>query len=240
MEDEKLSSMFLNNLLAEYCPGITVVGMAANEQDAIACIKAEKPDLVFMDIELQEGTGFNVLRQVCCEEMQVIFATAFEHYAIRAIRFSGIGYVQKPIDIEALQAAIAQAIVRMETKTGAIAIDHLLQTIDNNFVPVRMPLQLQDGNEYIAINDIIRIEAAQTGSSVILAGAVKKMVATPIKEYESMLGGHDFKRVHSNHLVNMKQVSRLYKAEEASLLMNDGSLVPISPKKREDICRLVD
>jgi len=163
VEDEPLSRAFLNNLLAEFCPDVEVLATLPTEAEAVAAIETLSPDLVFMDIELQQGTGFEVLKKTRHCNYQVIFTTAFDHYSIRALKFSGVDYLQKPIDFEGLQEVMASVTGKKQNSDGDMAILHLLQTLENNHVPQHLLLQTDTGSAYIPVAGIMYIELSESG-----------------------------------------------------------------------------
>src|SRR3990172_2274111 len=128
VEDEKKSREVLNKLIQKNCPDLNVVGMAATVEEAVAVIKKEKPDLVFLDIELSDGTGFDILEQVQGLNFEVIFATAYDQYAIKAIKYSAIDYLLKPIDVDELKIAVEKL---SQKKTDLSQIENLMFLLQN-------------------------------------------------------------------------------------------------------------
>ncbi len=235
VEDEPLSREFLCNLLKEFHPAIEVIVKVATENDAVAAIVKYAPDLLFLDIELQQGTGFGVLRKIKCHDLQVVFTTAFDHYAIKAIQFSGVEYLHKPIDLEGLEQVIQKVVDKKESGAGKIALEHLLCTLENNNVPDELFLPASDGNQYVTIANISRIESNEGTCIFRLCSGETISVSNNLKEYEAMLSDHHFFRPHSAHIINLKQVNRLEGGETSQLIMKDNSIVPVSPKKKEEI-----
>lgn len=228
VEDEPLSRAFLNNLLSEFCPEVTVLATVPTEAAAVEAIKTLEPDLVFLDIELQQGTGFDVLKKTYQYNYQAIFTTAFDHYSINAIKFSGVDFLQKPIDFEALQLLISHVIRKQACGSGAIAVKHLLETLDNNNVPQQLMVQSDKGPVYIPVADIICIELSDAGCVINTISTRINVPCTAIKEYEQMLADHHFLRLHHAYLVNCKQIAA---AASGFVMMKDKSSIPVSPKK---------
>jgi two-component system LytT family response regulator len=238
VEDEPLSRAFLQNLLTEFCPGVEVVDKVATPADAINAIQRHQPDLVFMDIELQSGTGFDVLKEIDAPRFQVLFTTAFDHSMIRAIQCSGMDYLLKPIDLEGLQQALA-CIREKIGKTGSqLALEHFLTTIRNGNVPTALAMPSATGLEFISISDISRIEAQEAGSQVVMRSGDLKFSGRNLKEYEFLLGDHDFFRPHSMYIINVKEIGKIINKEDGYILMSDGAQVPVSPRKREEMLEL--
>ncbi len=127
IEDELRSREFLKTLIDEYCPQVTVTGMASSVDEAVNLIDSEKPGLIFLDIEMHKGTGFDVLQRVKERNFHVIFTTAYDHYAIRAIKFSAVDYLLKPIDVEELQQAVQKVEEKVNNNTSRQTLEMLLQ-----------------------------------------------------------------------------------------------------------------
>jgi len=234
VEDEPLSRAFLNNLLSEFCPEVEVLTIVPTEAEAVEAIKNLQPDLVFLDIELQQGTGFEVLKKTQQHKYQVIFTTAFDHYSINAIKFSGVDFLQKPIDFEALQLLIRNVIRKQKCGSGAIAVKHLLKTLENNNVPEQLLVQSDTGAVYIPVADIIYIELSDSGCVFNTTTAKTRATGTGIKEYEQMLADHHFLRLHHAYIINCKQIAVSIPGT-GFVTMKDKSNIPVSPKKAEEL-----
>ncbi len=150
IEDELHSRNFLNNLVAEFCPEITIAGMAASVEEAVTLIQQTEPQIVFLDIEMQTGTGFDVLQQLHKRNFHVIFTTAYDHYAIKAIKFSAVDYLLKPINLEELQDAVKKAIENIEQTTGENQLELLIKNLRRPAgEDFSISLSTSDGIEFI-------------------------------------------------------------------------------------------
>ena len=241
VEDEARSREFLTDVLTEHCPGLQVVGTAGNVAEAVSAIRELKPDLIFLDIELQTGTGFDVLEQISGAQPAVIFTTAYDHYAIKAIKFSAVDYLLKPIDVDELKAAVA----RTEDMQQRNSSQQTLQVLMHNLKQLRtnenptITLSVAEGIEFIPLRDIIRLEAAGAYTNFFLKGGKKMMVSKNLKEYELMLSEHNFMRVHNSHIINLAEVKRMVKSDGGYAVMSDDAQVVISPKKKDDFMQLM-
>lgn len=235
VEDEPLSRIFLCNLLSEFCPEVNVIATVSTEDEAVESIATLQPQLVFLDIELQTGTGFEVLKRINGTYPSVVVTTAFDHHAIRAVQFSGVDYLQKPIEIGALQQVVLKLIGNQDKVAEQTAIAHLLKTIENNYEASCMAIMSQEGIEYLVLQDIIRVEAVNTGSRFILRGGSSKTVDTGLKEYELLLQDYSFFRIHQSHLINVHEILAGCGISDGHVTMTDGSKLPVSPKKIDDI-----
>ena len=235
VEDEPLSRAFLNNLLTEFCAEVEVLAIVPTEAEAVEAIERLQPELVFLDIELQQGTGFEVLKKTQHHTYQVIFTTAFDHYSINAIKFSGVDFLQKPIDFEALQLLITNVIRKQKCGSGEIAVKHLLQTLDNDNVPKHLLVQTPEGGQYIAIAEIIFIELAESGCVYHTDAARISSTCKGIKELEQMLNDQHFLRVQNGYIINCNKVDAASIPESGFVTMTNKSIIPVSLKKVEEL-----
>jgi two-component system LytT family response regulator len=233
VEDEKYSRETLKNLLEEFCPEVKVAGMAESVDQAIPLIRNTKPDLVFLDIELQTGTGFDILAQLQDMAFEVIFTTAFEQYAIKAIKFSSLDYLLKPIDLEELKSAIQRALVKKTKEVKQAQMDVLFshfKAIEKS--PRKICLATSDGLEFINASEILYCEANGSYTNFHLSGQRKIIVSKNLKEYENLLDPVQFMRVHNSYLINLHEVRKFVKSDGGFVVMNDKAELSISPKKR--------
>lgn len=235
IEDEVRSQETLKSLLTEFCDDVHVLGMAGTVGEAVKLIENRKPELVFLDIELQTGTGFDVLNQVSDRNFDVIFTTAFEQYAIKAIKFSSLDYLLKPIDIDELQDALQKARERKDTQETRQQLNLLLKNVEN--IPnqrKKICLSTSEGLEFIDIENITYCEANGSYTNFNIKPNVKLIVSKNLKEYENLLADHNFMRVHNSFLINLHEVKKFVKSEGGYILMNDDTQIAISQSKREE------
>lgn len=233
VEDEMHNREALKNLLVEFCNDVTVVGVAGSVPEAILVINQTRPDVIFLDIELQTGTGFDVLAQLTDSNPEVIFTTAFEHYAIKAIKFSSLDYLLKPIDMEELQNAVAKARARKHESVHKQQLEVLLANLNANTLK-KICLATADRIEFVRVEDIIMCEANGSYTNVYLKDHRKILVSKHLKEYETLLADERFMRVHNSFLINLNEVKQFVKSEGGYILMNDNRQVSISPKRRDE------
>jgi len=236
VEDEMHSRETLKNLLREFCPGVELLGAAASIDEAVPLLLDTAPDLVFLDIELQTATGFDLLRRLPDANFEVVFTTAFEQYAIQAIKYSSLDYLLKPIDIDELQAAVAKARERKNEQQKHAQMEVLLANLENQKPGAgrRICLATADGLEFLNVDEIVYCEAAGSYTQFQLRDGRKVLVSKNLREYELMLDNESFMRVHNSYLVNLREVQRYVKTEGGYLLMKNGAQIGISPKKREE------
>jgi len=240
VEDELHSREFLKNLLGTFCDDVTVVATAEAVPEAVEAIDRLRPELVFLDIEMQSGTGFDVLQRVRYRDFDVVFTTAYDHYAIQAIRVSAVDYLLKPIDVEELQAAVEKVKQRRKQPSANPALERLLENLAApNPEQQTITLATMEGLEFVPLGQITRLEAAGAYTTFFLKDGRKIMVSKNLKEYENILPPRLFFRIHNSHLINLAEVKRMIKTDGGYAVMKDDSVVMISPKKRDEFLHLM-
>ncbi|MCU0435080.1 MAG: LytTR family DNA-binding domain-containing protein [Bacteroidia bacterium] len=234
VEDETKSREVLETLVKTNCPDVQVAGTADSVASGVELIRKINPKLVFLDIEMADGSGFDLLEQLPQAGFEIIFTTASDQHALRAIKYSAIDYLLKPIDGDELKAAVDKIVKKQSGNDNLENLKFLLQ----NF---RMPseqytkITLPTGNAYEIVNvkDIIRCEADGSYTSFFLENKKKLLVSASLKHYEDLLPENDFIRVHHHHLININHVVRYLKTDGGYAVMTDGSQIEISRRKKE-------
>lgn len=239
IEDSADAAEKLRFLLSKYCADkINLLAHAASGQEGIAAIETHRPDLVFLDIELGDMTAFEMLERVDPIDFQVIFTTAHDHYAIKAIRYSAVDYLQKPIGREELLAAIGRA----ENNPARMLREQVSQlaghTQPKAALPEKIALTTADGLVFKKIRDIVRCESDRMYTIVVMAGGEKLVVSKPMGQLEEILEGGDFFRVHISHLINMNHIRQFVRADGGYLVMDDGATVSVARNRKEDFLEL--
>jgi two-component system, LytTR family, response regulator len=235
IDDEQDAVDFINSIIGEYCSSLEVVGKGNNVVQGIAVINEKKPDLVFLDVEMPNGTGFDLLAQFPEKHFDVIFITAFNHYAIKAIKFSAVDYILKPININEFIEAVERVIKKRSERStpGNENLRILMENLRSSF-PSRLAIPTSDGMEYLNPKDIIRIEADRSYSWFFLNSNRKILVSKHLKEFQELLNDRYFFRPHNSHLINLKFVKKYIRKEGGYIEMTDSSLIPVS-RNRKDI-----
>ena len=235
IEDEQKSREMLSDILKKYYPKIAILGLAKNVAEAVELIEKTKPNLLFLDISMPDGTGFDVLEKTLGHHFDIIFTTATDKHALKAIKYSACDYLLKPIDLDELQDAInrvekKRAVVMPSMENLQFLIQNLKRT-DDNYNKISLPT----GNafEIIQIKDIIRCEADGSYTNFFLVSGKKLMVSASLKHYEDLLPEKDFIRIHHHNLVNMNHVIRFLKEDGGYAIMSDNSKLEISRRKKE-------
>lgn len=235
VEDELHSRNFLKSIIEEFCPQINVVAMAADVEQGVAAIREYEPDLVFLDIEMQTGTGFDLLKHFPEPKFNVIFTTAYDHYAMKAIKFSAIDYLLKPIEIEELQKAIEKWADKKILNDNKRSVEVLLQNLQSSQKNHQsIGLSTSEGLEFVPLHEITHIESSGPYSHFFIKNKQKIIVSRHLKEYENLLSDHGFFRVHNSHIINLREVKKYLKSDGGIIVMNDETNIPISLKKKDD------
>ncbi|MEO0896627.1 MAG: LytTR family DNA-binding domain-containing protein [Bacteroidota bacterium] len=228
VEDELLSIDSLSLLVKQYCPELGLRGVARSIEEAIPMIHQQKPELVFLDIHLPEQNGFQLLEAFNPPPFEVIFTTAYDQHAIKAIRVSAIDYLLKPIHFLDLRKAVDRVKDKLmkEEKESAFKGEAREEAL-------QIALPTLDGFQFVHINDILRLEAASNYTFFLLVSGEKIVVSRNIKSFEEPLIPNGFFRIHRSHLVNLKYIKAYKKGKSPQISLSDGSTLSISPKRKE-------
>ncbi len=233
VDDEIDAVNFIESIIAEYCPKIEVVGKAHSAREGVKLINEKEPDLVFLDVEMPHGSGFDLLSHFPQKTFEVIFITAFNHYAIKAVKFSAVDYILKPINIsEFIEAVKKVEAGRQEKKDRNFNFDTLLENLRSS-MPSKLAIPTSDGMEYLNTNEIVRVEADRSYSWFFLNDGRKFLVSRNLKEYQELLSDRNFFRTHNSHLINLSFVKKFIRQEGGYIQMEDESTVPISRGKKD-------
>lgn len=228
----------MRSLLERYAPEIMIIGEADNVKTGIEAMENLKPQVVFLDIQLGDGTGFDILEDIAQKRgkstSHIVFITAHEQYAVKAFRFSALDFLLKPVDPEELEKVIVK-IKNVLTKNDNYAhIDLLLENIRkkvDNFK--RIALSTSDGIHLFEISDIIRCESEDNYTKFYIKNNKPILISKTLKEYEEMLTEHGFERIHQSHLINLSYLKSYIKKDGGYVVMADNSNLPISQRKKE-------
>jgi len=236
--DDEISNLEnLRILLEKHCPQITIIATAQSVGDAVDVIEKYVPDLVFLDIQMGDQTGFDVLKLLPTRNFEVIFVTAYDQYGIKAVKFAALDYLLKPIDIEELMNAVNKAEHKFTRQIQNSQLDFLLQQLKKPEPTIsKIALPMQSEIRYIALSEIIRCEADNTYTHFFLSSEEKITISKSLKEYADLLCPNGFLRTHQSHLVNPKYVKSWLKEDGGILLLISGEKIPIS-KPNKDIVK---
>jgi two-component system, LytTR family, response regulator len=239
IDDEERNNQNLSDLLNKHCPTIQLVGIATSIHYALDLIANQNPSVVFLDIQLKNETGFDLLKQYEKIPFEIIFVTAFDEYGVPAIKFSAIDYLLKPIDTKELINAVEKVSIKLQQKTSNELLENLKQNI----------FQLQDKSKHkialptlhethlVRTSEIIHCESDNSYTTFYLQQNKTLVVCKSIKEFEQLLTPYGFIRVHQSHLVNKEYISSFSKKEGFNLLLENGEVIPVSKNKKDEVVK---
>lgn len=231
VDDDRTSILTLKTLLAGHFPAVKITGEARGVKEAIELIDDVKPDLVFLDINMPDGQGFEVIEGVTYREFRVIFITAYDIYAVRAFEFSALHYLVKPITLEMLKSAISRfKDTKAEDMTNRLSIlrDSLKSKNEKIIIPST------EGLNIVKLGEILRLEASDVYTMFYMTNGQRFVASKPLNNYEKILEDLPFSRVHSKHLINLMYVKRYVKGKGGSVIMEDNTEVEVSVRKKAD------
>ncbi len=239
IDDEQHCIDRLSYLLAQhYKSSIQLLSSIQSVEEGVAAIQQLKPDLIFLDVHLNNKTGFDVLKHFNEFGFAVIFTTAFEKYAIQAIRFSAVDYLLKPIDNDELKAAIDKLKTRISKDDLAKKFDVLFHNLKHiDAASKRISIPTVNGFIFLPVNDIIRCESNINYTTLYLKNEQKITVAKTLKEFEELLSDYNFFRVHNSHLINLAYIKRYNKGKGGVVCMSDDSEIEVSTRRKDEFLK---
>jgi two-component system, LytTR family, response regulator len=237
VDDEQHCIDRLSNLLQQYHTGtVQLLAAASSVKEGIKTIKEHQPDLIFLDVQIHDRTGFDLLRECGAINFKVIFTTAYDKFAIQAIKFSAIGYLLKPIDEDDLQEALNKLKEVSAEQTSLMA-----GVIENNLNQhsKKKRLTIPTGNELLFLNieDIIRCHSDINYTTIFKNDKQKIVVAKTLKEFEELLSDQDFFRVHNSDLINLNYIKSYNKGKGGSVILTDGTELEVSTRRKDDFLK---
>ena len=239
IDDENRTRDFVKKMIDSFQLDLEVFTDGENVETGIEAINRIQPDIVFLDIQMPDGTGFDVLNSLETKKFEVIFITAYQEYAIKAIKFSALDYILKPIDAEELHSAVLTAIDSVDFKKE----DLQYEALENNIQPGnrrKLVLKTQECVYIVDLSEIIRCEADKNYTFFFLNSGKKILVSRTLKDFETMLNGYGFFRIQQSHLINLDYLDRYDKHQGGAIIMKDGSALPLSPAKKDQFFKLLE
>jgi two-component system LytT family response regulator len=233
VDDELSGRNNLCRLIEEHCHEVKVVSICSSASEAYSAILEKNPDVVFLDIEMPRETGFDLLSRIPKIDFRVIFVTAYDKYAIQAIKLNALDYLLKPVRSEDLVTAVQKVQSSLKGNYDQL-ITSLLKSYGNGSKAEKLAIPVREGFSYVNIKDIIRCEADANYTRIVLFSNVKILSSKTLGEYEETLSDFDFIRVHKSHMINLSYVKNYVKGEGGVIKMSDGYEVPVSRRKREE------
>lgn len=232
IEDEDHGANVLLQIMLQHFPAMQYSGRAAGVKEAIALIKEKSPSLIFLDAELSDGTGLDVLRHFNQRHFKTIFTTAYDHYALPAIKFSAVDFLLKPISIEETKSAVEKAMQQSQTER----IDQLVKVPESGPLK-RLALPTLEGFAFVDISDLVFLSAEGSYTVLHTGDGQKYVVSKPLKEYEEMLEPLGFFRIHHSHIVRLHQISKYVKGSGGYVVMKNGTSLDVSARRKDNFLK---
>ncbi|MDZ4663590.1 MAG: LytTR family DNA-binding domain-containing protein [Bacteroidota bacterium] len=242
VDDETRARKTIASLLKINCPDVNVCAEAADVATAVAKINEHNPEIVFLDIKLQDETGFDLLKKYSTLPFKVIFISAFEEYAVKAFKFSALDYILKPVQAAELKAAVENAKQVIAKEKFGLRLESFFQNIESfkKGEAKRIIVKNSDAIHVIEVKDLIRCEGEKNYTTFYQTNGNRITVTTTLKDYEDLLTPYGFIRTHQGHLVNSAYIERLEKKDGALLIMKDKTEIPVSTRKKEEVIKALD
>ena len=231
VEDEYKSLLTLQTLLQRYCPEILVIGTGNCVETGVRIIGQLKPDLVFLDIAMPDGDAFDLLNRIGKVEFEIIFVTAYNDFALKAFEFSALHYLLKPINYVELQDAVQRYLKIRPMNDIQSRLDILTSSLKSHFDKISLPSN--DGLIIVEIQDLVRFEAAGNYSTVFLSNGDNIVVTKTLNQFEDILTGLYFIRIHNTHLINLRYVKKYQRGQGGTVTMNNGTLLTVSRTRKD-------
>lgn len=238
IDDERSNREFISVILADFCPEVKVIGEADGVASGLDLLKQTDPDILFLDIKMPDGDGFQLLEKLENPKFQLVFITAYDKYAIRSFKYSAVDYLLKPIDPDDMVRAVSRAKDRLAKGGTDINLRMLMENLRvQDTSPRKIIVPDQNGFVVIRQDEIIRIEADGNYSTIKLSSGGDVVASKPIKYFEEMLEDNDFVRIHNSHLVNVNHIVKYIKGRGGIAITSDGAELEVSRRKKDDFLR---
>jgi two-component system LytT family response regulator len=232
VDDELKSRESLKKMVTNFCEEVEVCALCQNVAEGREAIEQYKPDIVFLDVQMQRETGFDLLATVKKIDFEVIFTTAHSEFAIRAIKYAAIDYLLKPIDIEELRKAVAK-VEKKQNENMEGRLEQLIINLKNGAENYKLALPTSEGLTFIKISEILYCKAAGNYTEIFMADGKKHLVSRQLIEYDELLSEQGFFRIHHSCLINLNYIKNYVKGEGGYIVMSDGASLDVSRRKKE-------
>ena len=240
VDDEQNNLSALTEKISRHCPQVRIIAACDTAAQAIEQINVLQPDVVFLDIEMPVMNGFLMLQKLDFKNFELIFTTAYDHYAIKAIRFSALDYLVKPIEIEELTMAVGRAEEKKASASSANQLELLLENLapkKSNYQ--RLAIPTTDGLQFVRVSEIIYMEAHVNYTHIFLAGKQKHVVCRTMKEFEDILPPDTFLRIHNSYIINKNFAERYIRGEGGQVVLSTGVVLDIAKRKKAEFLKAI-
>ena len=240
IDDEESNLSSLKEKLLRNCPQVKIIALCTNAKQAIEYIDNQQPDIVFLDIEMPVMNGFLMLQNLSYKKFELIFTTAYDHYAVKAIRFSALDYLVKPIEIEELKSAVLRAEEKRQHVKTNEQLEMLLENLSQKqafFQKIAIPTS--EGLQFIRISEIIYLEASINYTNIFLSNQQKLLVSRTLKEFEDILPVQIFLRIHHSYIINKEYAEKYIRGEGGQVLLSNGVILDVSKRKKGEFLKAI-
>jgi two-component system, LytTR family, response regulator len=231
IDDEPDSIRLLALQLKEHCPQVEIAGQYTSSVEGLQAIRSLKPDLVFLDIEMPEMNGFELLDQLDDISFSLIFITAYNEFALKAFRFSALDYLVKPLDTSELQEAVKKA--EKHQRVDQRQIELLRSQLQRQQLPQKIAVAFQSGVVFVELKDLVYCEAEGNYTKLVLIGGKTHLLSKTLREVQEVLEERNFLRVHRQYLINLDHIKSYHKGEAAYLVMQGDVNIPVAKNQKE-------
>lgn len=226
--------------LETYVPEMEDLQEATGVATGLIAIETYQPDIVFLDVEMDDGTGLDLLKKLGSYNFQLIFITAHNKYAVDAFKFSAIDFLLKPIDTDDLMTSVGKAVQQLKNRDLKEQIQVLNESMNKiSMEHKKIVLKDKDSIYFVKVNDIIRCHAEGPYTEFFISGGQRIIISKNLKEYEEMLEPFGFIRAHHSHLINIRKITRFDKTDGCNLIMENNDEVPVSQRKKEHLLEII-
>lgn len=232
VDDEEIGRLALRKKINNYCQNVIIGGEASDGKEGIEVIKSIEPDVVFLDIEMPRMDGFEMLQSITQIDFHIIFTTAYDHYAIKAIKYSAFDYLLKPVDIEELKAAVDRAQNHPGTWTND-KINTLQLNLSSQPFLGQIAIPTEEGLSFFNVSEIVHLEAQSNYTLIFIQDNSKLLASRTLKEFEELLPTDIFYRTHHSHIINISYIKKYIRADGGQIVMKNNKHIPISRRKKK-------
>lgn len=226
--------------LIDVTQSLSLIGEFTTVASGIIGLKTLQPDVLFLDVQIQEQTGFDVLRAIEDCTFEVIFTTAFDVYAVQAFKFSAIDYLMKPVDADDFKASIDKVNAKLITKDFSKKVSHLLANIVKPDIHKKISVPTFEGFEFIEVADIVRCQSDVNYTTIFTKNGQKLLVSKTLKSFDELLSDCNFFRVHNSHLINLEYIKKYTKGKGGYVTLTDNTVIEVSTRRKDDFLKCIN
>ena len=241
IEDEVNARQALENMLSYHCPDINIIASADSVKEGVQLIKTHQTDLLFLDVNLPDGTGFDILKKISKHTFKVVFITAYDEYALPAIKMCALDYLMKPVKPDDLIGAVNKVKQALDNEERySTNIDTCIENYKAQGQQKKIIINTSESMFVLEIRNILRCEASENYTNILLTNAPPILVAKTLKEFEEMLTSFGFFRVHQSHLVNLRYVASYEKKSGGHARLHNDLRLPVSKRRKEGFLKALE